>query len=635
MQKGSRKMRVLSIGEAGTDFAEVLRSCKAEITEKTQAEADKDGIDGYDAYCILGGIPNAVINARLREKLEKKADEGYRIFVEQPGSFRYIYSQDPVSTVRSRLVYVGDESIPGLHFGDVLDDEANCAMEPWFNVSGVTPLFVYRDHIIAHAHTDLPKEEIVKDSRYGIWKIGNNVIMTSFLLRNFNRARFSPRMSWQSLVSWLCEWLTGSGPEHFPEPVVTFGPGKDVDLSSPATFEEQRKAAVRSGIEWLEQFLVDEGYNGIREGLSHSIDPDGNRELLREIRNDCTGESSGAFRAYAYETGDIRYEKIADNLDSMVFGPFQVKGGLFDGMHRWTANAWGVCYQDDVARAVLPTLYRAYFRNEKDHLNDVFRSLDYLLKITCRDGCGQMRTDCMNVTDEAALIRISGAEHGTRSAHYNAYYHAALLLAYLCGGKEEYLETGRKGLESIMEIYPNTNREQSETEELCRLVLGLSLLFMCTGSEKHKDMLYRVVSDLQRFRHPFGGYAEWDTGYTASCSRESKGECSILSDNGDPVSDSLYSLNWLPIGFAFAYRATGDEKFYGYWKDIVSFYIRIQAHSRDRLTDGSWCRAFDMDREEAFANPHDCGWAAYSCETGWTQAEILMGMMSPIAPIDK
>lgn len=626
-------MKLLLINGADSDFAAVLRTCDAEITEKTEKEAASEGIDGFDACCVLNCEARSGYAPRLREMLEKKAEEGCRLFLERPSSFGNIYSQPPVCTVRSRLVYVGDEKIPGISFGDLLDDCANLAAEPWYDVPGTTPLFVYREHITAHAHTRLSKDEIMKDSRCGIWKYGENVIMTSFLIKNFNRARFAPRKSWQSLVSRLCIFLTGSAPEAFPAPAVTFGPGRDVDLSDPAVFEEQRKKTVANGIKWLEQFLTEDCLDGIREGLSHNIGPDGKRELLNELRNDCTGESAGAFRAFFRETGDEKYREIADRLENVVFGPLQVKGGRFDGMHRWTASAWAVCYQDDAARALLPVLYRAYFTNETEHLKDVFRSLDYLLKITCKDGCAPMRTDCKDVPDEEAFEKISGEEHGCDSAHYNAYYHAALLLAYLCGGKKEYLETGRKGLETLMTLYPCTKREQSETEEICRLIPGLSLLYMCTGEEKHRNMLYRVTDDLQRFRHPFGGYAEWDTGYTASCSRKSTGECSVLSENGDPVADSLYSSNWLPVGFALAYRATKDKRFCNYWKDIVSFYIKIQAHSEDSLTDGSWCRAFDMDREEAYANPHDVGWAAYSCETGWTAAEIIMGMTPPVAPL--
>ena len=140
-------------------------------------------------------------------------------------------------------------------------------------------------------------------------------------------------------------------------------------------------------------------------------------------------------------------------------------------------------------------------------------------------------------------------------------------------------------------------------------------------------MLYRLVSDLQKVKHPFGGYQEWDTGYKAAYNRNSETECSILTENGDPVADLLYSCNFLPMGFAYAYNATKDEWFYTLWHEIVAFFISTQIKSNNPLNDGSWCRAFDMDLEEAYAAPHDSGWATYSSETGWTCAEILMGMM--------
>ena len=196
-------------------------------------------------------------------------------------------------------------------------------------------------------------------------------------------------------------------------------------------------------------------------------------------------------------------------------------------------------------------------------------------------------------------------------------------------GKRQYTEVAQKGLERMMELYPETAREQSETEEMCRLILPLAVLYQSTGEEKHRQMLYRVAEDLQKVRHPFGGYREWDTGYRAAFSRESREECSVLTENGDPVADLLYSSNWLPMGFAFAYEATGDRWFHELWKDSVIFCLKTQMFSDRTHLDGAWCRAFDMDLKEAYAAPHDVGWAAYACETGWTVSEILMGMMMP------
>ena len=142
-------------------------------------------------------------------------------------------------------------------------------------------------------------------------------------------------------------------------------------------------------------------------------------------------------------------------------------------------------------------------------------------------------------------------------------------------------------------------------------------------------MLYRVVNDLQVHKHPSGGYREWDTGYTAACSRESTGECSLLTQNGDPVADLLYSVNWLPMGFAYAYHVTGDEWFKTLWREVVCFFLSCQSHSENPLLNGCWFRGFDMERWDPYGCPHDVGWAVNAAETGWTNAQILLGMMLP------
>ena len=142
-------------------------------------------------------------------------------------------------------------------------------------------------------------------------------------------------------------------------------------------------------------------------------------------------------------------------------------------------------------------------------------------------------------------------------------------------------------------------------------------------------MLHRVTDDLVKHRHPSGGYCEWDTGYKAACARGSEGECSLLAENGDPVADLLYSVNWLPVGFAYAYRVTRERRYYDLWRDIAAFFIRTQATSDDPAADGLWHRAFDMELGEVYGCPNDVGWAAKCSETGWTEAEILMGLMLP------
>lgn len=619
---GVKKCLVLSDGPS--DFTELLESSSETVMMRFEDAVNAE-LSEYDAFCLLAC--GKVLDPRLRVRLEAENAKGKRIFTEALNSWGGIYSAGAADTTSSRLVVVPSETdgIPGLDTGDLLDDMSNRMMQPWYEVPGLKPLLVYRDHVIAHRHWQATGEEILRDSRLGIFTVGDSVMMCSFELHNFNRARFAPRKSWQKLIRYIVKWITGKYPETMPEPVVHYGNG---EISSDAEFEACRKESITRGMRWLGRFLVDGGRGGIREGIRHDIGPDGCQAGADTVRTDCTGEASGAFRFHALLTGNGESRRIAEALSDFVFGPMMVRGGLFDGMLRWTDTAWQVCYQDDAARAMLPSLYDALITGNRERFPDVCRVLDFLVKTTARDGCRVARTDAPNLTEEG-LRRLSGEEHGLASAHYNGYYHAALLLAYRIGGNSVYLDTARRGLETMMSLYPDTKREQSETQEMCRLILPLAALYGATGEKRHLEMLHRVTDDLQEHRHTSGGYCEWDTGYAASCSRESRGECSLLTENGDPVADLLYSTNWLPVGYAYAYHVTGDEKFRGLWRDVAVFCMNAQIRSGDSMTDGSWCRAFDMELGEAYGCPHDVGWAACCSESGWTDAEILMGLMMP------
>ena len=620
-------MKILLITEDLCDFSDVLYSCGAEVERMTMAEAARRDLSGYDAYCVLGS--GQCVDARVHVQLEAAAEAGKHVFAEASSCFHGLLSGEQLmDTTRCRLIYVDPEDgsgIEGLTTGDLLDDHSNLMRNLWNRVEGFKPILVYKNHIVAHRHLNATKEEILADSLCGLWMIGDSIMMTSFRLHNFNRARFAPRKSWEKLIRHIAKWITGSEPACMPEPILHHG--VEEDLSDPEVFERCRAEAIERGVGWLKRFLVDEGRGGIREGLRHCIDPEGNQTRFDMVRNDCTGEAAGAFKLYAHVNRDESARTISENMDSFNYGPMMIHGGPYDGFMRWTEESWQVCYQDDVARCVLSGLYDCLFLGHDEKFSSICRALDFLVKSTAKDGCRVSRTDLPGITPEK-LAALAEAEVGRRTAHHNGYYLGALLLAYKYGGNPRFLEVGRRGLETLMSIYPETEREHSETQEMCRLVFPLAALYDVTREEEHKEMLYRVVRDLITHKHPSGGYYEWDTGYKANRSRKSvNDECSLLTENGDPVADLLYSTNWLPLGFAYAYHATGDEWFKELWQDVVRFCIRTQIISDIPDLNGGWCRAFDLEEKEAYACPHDIGWAACCVESGWTVAEILMGMM--------
>ncbi len=612
-------LKLLIVSEGESDLSKMLRSCiNADIL--TQEEALRCDISKYDCYAVLGGKNEngTVIDIRLRDRLEKECDNGKKVFCEFVNSFRYIYSESPLRTSHHRLVAVNSET--GLEIGDILDDENNDYMKPCCFMPGTVQLLVYHDYVMAHSKADASLCD-AKIGNAAMWKVGDNLLMTAFRLCDFNKARFAPRKNWERLVKYICKWLTFTTPV-MPSPLCTY----KTDISDD-DFPSASDSALSDGISMLGRLLIDGGKGGIAEGLKHNIRPDGTQLFARVVRTDCIGEASGAFGFFAGIYGDARAEEISKNLEELLFERMMIKGGWFDGMMRWTDTTWGVCYQDDAARAILPILYRNDLLGTKDRLDEICRLCDFLVSTTSKDGTRLSRTDCINFKSAQNFEALKSADEGYPSAHYNAYYHAMLLLTYRLTGKKTYLSVARKGLETLMGLYPDTKREQSETEELCRLVLPLALLYGVTGKENHKAMLYRVVNDLAKHEHPFGGYKEWDTDYKANCSRGSNSESSLLSANGDPVADLMYSLNWLPIGFAYAYKETGDSLFYDKWKRICTFFLKTQIHCPGEITDGAWCRAFDMDAVEVYGVPHDAGWGPNAVESGWTVSEILMGIM--------
>ncbi|MBR5840635.1 MAG: hypothetical protein IKZ84_19020, partial [Victivallales bacterium] len=159
-----KSVKCLLLADEKSDFSTVLESCGAKITRMKPKDAIHTDLSSYDAFCILGG--GIVIDPRLRERIEAECTRGKKCFTEALGSWTGLYSAPPADTTRKRLVVVseGDSAIPGLTFGDLLDDGSNRMVRPYYNIPGMKILLAYRDHIIAHRHWNANQDEIMKNT---------------------------------------------------------------------------------------------------------------------------------------------------------------------------------------------------------------------------------------------------------------------------------------------------------------------------------------------------------------------------------------------------------------------------------------------------------------------------------------
>ena len=617
--------RILVLSRGESDLTRLIsRSCPgARIVDYTQPCLPDT--ESYDALAVLGGTEEEplVLRAPMRQRAEQMRQAGKPVFCEFVRAIGNEYHVAIEEKTHDRLVH-GSENmrIPGLQLGDLLDGHWNRCARYAKDMGNTDAILSYHAYVCAHDRVEM-SGEVYQTGRRALWMMDKTTMICAFQLSNFRKARLAPRENWEKVITYIVSFLAGEPVEPaFLEPVCRYEETEVVSFKDVVP-------AVQKGLSWFENagILRDEGESGVSEGLTHLIRAsDGYQKPAMEVRTDCCGEVGGAYMMDWLLTGNETSKERFEALEDFCFGLLQEKKGLHKGMIRWSENYWHICYQDDVARVILPTLLCQNFTAQGSrHFEDAVEACRYLLKSTGKNGLRVSFTDSSFLTEEK-MRELRETNSGTSRAHHNGYYAAVLLLAYRAGGPEDFFTVAESCLRTIMELYPDNEREHSQTQELCRLVLPLAVLYEITERAEHRQWLDLVLSELGSVQHESGAYREWDTGYKANRARQNADECSLLAHNGDKVADLLYSVNWLPLGFAYAYLATGEENVKERWNGIASFMASCQTRSEDPSLDGSWARAFDLERREVYGVPHDIGWAPCCVESGWTVAEILMGL---------
>ncbi|WP_407267868.1 hypothetical protein [Radiobacillus sp. PE A8.2] len=621
--------KVAVISEHDSDLLQVFKNVFQEIKLIQPNEIVNENLDSYDSIAILGGTDDnpLLLEPPSRRVIETQIHNGKKVFAEYVASIGNVYFNLPESTRYNRLAYTANElHINGLKVGTLIDDQCGMRIRPHdISCTKNIPILQYV-HENAHDHVEITEKILEKTSDRALWfDQPNNLFICSFRLSNFKKARFTPWDSISKVVEFIVGWLKDEKVTLDDyEAIYQIGVNSD-----DKPLKDQIENSISFAMDWFSdaEILLNNGKRGALEGFGTEVYSDGSQRISQLLRVDCIGEISLPYFFDYLLTGNKESLEISDNLTDYLFENFLCKedGNLF-GMMRWTNEAWGVCYQDDVARAIIPQLLKCFLHRTDKHLEACVNALQFLVNTTGTDGTRPFRSDNLDLNDDE-INQLRSNPGNLPSAHYNAYYHAALLLAYKLTNIIEFKDTAIRGLTSIMDVYPETTREQSETQEYCRLILPLSWLYWTTGEATHKKWLYKVTKDLEEKRHESGGYLEWDTGYKASMRHAmGEGESSLLTKNGDPVVDLLYSNNWLPIAYIQAYLVTGDDTFNLLWESIAKFFISAQIHSDNKQINGAWARAYDVERNEVFGSPADKGWGPWAIESGWTVAEVASGL---------
>ena len=617
------------ITEQNNDVTALLKANN--ILFKIIEPHSKEIINEYQSLLILGGTKSKplTLNMNMRTKIENYIKTGKKVFVEFVSGMGAISIEEVLLSRYERVAYVSDASVTGLDLRDILDNQCTYRIKPFHDIlKSRKPIMVF-----SKEHTHCQLESIADEYEVGSYALffeKSNVLFSSFQLANFNRNRYTPITKVNALVKWILEWVSDKS--------------IDMDSIKPSYHFERNGKSIKESASHIKDWyclsgtLLDNGKSGVQEGFSTEINDKGTQARASNVRADCVGESALFYYLYGKAYDDTESLEISNNLIKFLNEYFIIQEGDHSGFVRWSNASYESSYGDDAARMLLGPLFKNLMGDgTQEELESIIKVCDHIVLTCGKDGTRPSRLELEELTAKN-IQEIQKGENHSNSAHYSAYTYAVLLLTYLLSNDLRYLEIGKKGIEHLMSIYPNTTREQSQTQEEARLIFPLAVISFLTQEKKYLEFLNQVVADLQLRQDLSGSYKEWDEGYKAKMrNTDGDGECSLLSKNGDSVVDLLYSNNWLPLGFAFAYLATNDKKHLEKFNSISKFLMGIQMVSNQVELNGAWARGYDPHYDEYFGSPADMGWGPYAIESGWTVAQIGAGMIfgSKIAEFGK
>jgi hypothetical protein len=496
------------------------------------------------------------------------------------------------------------------------------------------------------------------------------VLVASTKLSQFVTARYAPKDAWRTIWTRIMAWLLPG--EELPELswTSTVRPAYGRDEELPADFERQ---ALLRGTEWFVKskliihpdweravldeiardpltpklptpapdFPVGDGSLGMAEAPLAEINPDGSQPLRLMRRGDCHAEAAMALALGASQGAAPSNSAIAANLlDFYLFDSDARKGGRGDpnhgayGLIAWAIDSpyWIVAnYGDDNARLMLGAAATAAVLGEERWDEALMMCLLGNLRTTGQQGFRGSRID-MGALGSQGWQPFFERSIVSLLPHMESWLWACYLWAYERTGYEMFYQRAEDGLRQMMEAYPDGLRWMNgRAQERARLVLPLAWLLRVADTEEHREWLQTAVDGLLALQDESGAIRE-ELGTAglgnypppSSNSGYGTGEAPLIQQNGDPVSDLLYTVNFAFLGLHEAAAVTGDPEIKAAADKMAEFLCRIQVESDDHPSlDGGWFRAFDFSRWEAWGSNADKDWGAWVIESGWTQGWIV------------
>jgi len=573
--------------------------------------------------------------------------------------------------------------LPGLSINEAVDTDLERAVvnSSFFNgipdslkilsISGLhyLPLQVDKAHIVAarvagfdHAVYGLPE----KNAPLLFELPDAPILVATTNLSQFISGRYAPQQAWGNVWEAIFQYLQpNKKTEQLTwQPVISAFYEKDENLPDdyqkasiqkgiqwyinakmlvPSSYEDTLQRMIESGnerLKWSADIPAGDGSHGAFEAVMSTIDAEGNQPIGIIKRGDCISETAMAFASAGTVLKNADYFNIAEHLlDFYLLHSSATQNEYGNPQHgAYGLIPWGISntawykasYGDDNARVLLSALTTAALTDTDRWNATLMKSLVALLRTTGKNGFRGNRIDLQD-------FEKNGWQHYyhrdiiNMAPHFEAYLWACFLWAYQQTGDPLFLERTQQAIKTTMEGYSDEwTWTNGIAQEKARMILPLAWLLRIQDTPENREMLYTVLDDLLALQHETGAIREafgnLEKGkYPPPQSNEAYGtnEASLIAENGDPVSDLLYTTNFAFLGLHETAYATDDPKIKAAVDRLAAFLCRIQVKSEGHPEiHGGWMRAFDFERHEHWGSNADHGWGAWAIESGWTQGWI-------------
>lgn len=501
-----------------------------------------------------------------------------------------------------------------------------------------------------------------------------NILISTLKFSDFVSSRFGPEKSWQNISKYIFNWLGIKGADSFEKWQSDVAPmfSREYVLN-----KSDYKTAIKKGSEWfynanlfvhpswenlflqrtakdgvnvmypsiLKGVPIGNGELGILEGHGSKIYKDGSQPLRWWMRADCQAESAYALSLSGNYLNNSSYHKTATNLLNYLYKTSNLRGGPRNdvnspsyGLVGWATTDDDAYYGDDNARVIFGTIGAAASMNDTTWNQYLVEAIIANFRTTGKNG---FRRNWFrdHMIQKAGLEQLANRDLVNVHPHYESWLWATYLWLYDKTGYQPLLEKAKKGISITMEKYPDWKWTNGIQQERARMILPLAWLVRVEDTEKHRAWLKEVtgkllenLQDCGAIREELGVDGQGRYGKIKSNAEYGLHEAPLISENGDPVADLLYTTNFAFFALNEAAAATGDITYKNATKQIADFLVKIQVKSDvHKDLDGAWYRAFDYKRWDYWASNADSGWGPWGTLTGWAQSWIV----STLIMVDK